>query len=594
MGKVKVFGTSNYVFRRLFLLVYLVVIFAITTTACHAQQILIDRAVRVAGLWCFPLVTNPKEYLYIPADGRLSTDTNGGPEFSFMRYVENVKSGSEDSTTITEAAGGGVLHFLAEYGTSKEQVLKAEAELRKLLDDEEVRLRGPVIFTSGRYAIISSLAMVDVPDGENNAKRKMIATGNAPVLEGNKIAVSFNLDKQSAQILYNSFQMANPDVSVVFEMQFEGLSDAYDATVDIDWSEVQKDQQFKAGAKVYCIGAEVDLAFQRLMRNNAIKLISKGEHAPTEALLNTVYSKLLDLLFTRVEEPPPPSQQENALDSLMKLITGGSSSGSSYFSLTGSYRLKEISSSGHTVLNFSHQAVSKRTALISFNIGDLYKKYGGNEKYFKAVNLADPMFSQREVFVSVDGSLLDDFDKYINNVTVTIEKQHENGNSTVGEVVVDRNTFAQKANKFSVVYGWNGDNDRAKWLEYQYRVKWSFRDGATLEDEWRKTSSPMINVVPPYERREIFIEGDVQAMRDTGVKYCVVKLIYDFFGKPKSRQLLIRVKNEPIEERIAVIQPKGEYRYDYEVRWGLNDGSEVTKPLTADTSGIIFVDELPK
>ncbi|MCL6519382.1 MAG: hypothetical protein K6T99_06080 [Armatimonadetes bacterium] len=575
-------------------MLYLVIVFAITTIACHAQQILIDRAVRVAGLWCFPLVTNPKEYLYIPADGHLSIDMNGGPEFSFMRYVENIKSSSEDSTTITEAAGGGVLHFLAEYGTPKEQVSKAEAELRKLLDDEEVRLRGPVIFTSGRYAIISSLATIDALNGENNAKRKMIATGNAPVLEGNKIAVSFNLDKQSAQILYNSFQMANPDVSVVFEMQFEGLSDAYDATVDIDWSEVQKDQQFKAGAKVYCIGAEVDLAFQRLMRNNAIKLISRGEHAPTEALLNTVYSKLLDLLFTRVEEPPPPSQQENALDSLMKLVTRGSSSGSSYFSLTGSYRLKEISSSGHTVLNFSHQAVSKRIALISFNIGDLYKKYGGNEKYFKAVNLADPMFSQREVFVSVDGSLLEDFDKYINSVTVTIEKQHENGNSTVGEVVVDRDTFAQKANKFSVVYGWNGDNDRAKWLEYQYRVKWSFRDGAMLEEAWRKTSSPMINVVPPYERREILIEGDVQAMKNTGVKYCVVKLVYDFFGKPKSRQLLIRVKNEPIEERIAVIQPKGEYRYDYEVRWGLNDGSEVTKPLTADTSGIIFVDELPR
>ncbi|MDI6829579.1 MAG: hypothetical protein QME62_13965, partial [Armatimonadota bacterium] len=391
--------------RKAFLTAAIAILLAMNVLSCQAQQILLDRAVRVAGLWCFPLVNNPREYLYLPADGRLSVDKNGGPAFSFLRYVENVKPSSETSSTITEAAGGGVLHFLAEYGVSEEQVAKAQAELRRLLDDKEVKIRGPIIFTSGRYAIVSSVAMVDEPpDTETGVQRKIIAMGNAPVLEGNRIAISFNLDKQNAQILFNSFQMANPDISVVFEMQFEGLSDAYDATVDIDWSEVRKDQQFRAGAKIYCVGAEVDLALQRLVRNNAIKLTSRGEHASTEALLNTVYSKLLELLFVKTEEAPPPAQQEGALGSLIRLVRGGSSGSiSSYFSLTGSYRLKEMASSGHTVLNFNHQAVSKRTALISFNIGDLYKKYGNNENYFKAVNLADPMFSQREVLISVDG-----------------------------------------------------------------------------------------------------------------------------------------------------------------------------------------------
>jgi len=450
-----------------------------------------------------------------------------------------------------------------------------------------------VVFASGRYAIISSVANVEAPTeeaGSEGTVRKMIAVGNAPVLEGNKIAVSFDLDKRDAQILYNSFQMANPDVSVMFEMQFEGVTDAYDATVDVDWSEVQKDQQFRAGVKLFWVGADVDLAFQRLMRNNTIKLTSRGEHASTEALLNTVYSKLLELLFRKVDEPPPPAQREGALDSLMKLIGG---SKTSVFSLTGSYRLKDTSSSGHTVMNFNHQAPAKRASFITFNVGDLYKRYGGSEDYFKAVNLADPVYSQREVLVSVDGSLLADFDRYINSVTVTVKKDHESGTSTVGEVVVDRGTFAEKANRFSVIYGWNNDADRSKWLEYGYRVKWSFRDGGTLEEDWRTTNSPMINVMPPYERREISVEGDPQAMKDAGVKYALVRVNYDFFGRSRSRQVLAKVKGTPIEEKFEIIQPRGEYQYQYEIKWHMADGKEVTRPLSTDASGLIFVDELP-
>src|SRR5688572_25363484 len=82
-----------------------------------AQAIAVDRGVRAAGLWCFPLASNPKEYLYLPSGGRLGTDPNGGPEFSFVRYVENTKPAGDGAATITQAGGGGVLQFLALYET---------------------------------------------------------------------------------------------------------------------------------------------------------------------------------------------------------------------------------------------------------------------------------------------------------------------------------------------------------------------------------------------------------------------------------------------------------------------------------------------
>lgn len=105
----------------------------------------------------------------------------------------------------------------------------------------------------------------------------------------------------------------------------------------------------------------------------------------------------------------------------------------------------------------------------------------------------------------------------------------------------------------------------------------------------------MINVVPPYERHEVLVVGDAGALKNSGVKYCVVKLEYDFFGKPRSKQVLVRVKDgQVVEEKVELVQPKGEYQYEYEIKWGLNDGREVSKPHASDTSGIIFVDELPK
>lgn len=569
----------------------LAALIAAPRVAC-AQQISMDHGVRAAGLWCFPLANNPNEYLYLPAAAHLGTDRSGGPEFSYLRYVENVKSAGDSANTITESTGGGLLHFLALYDTPDAQVAKAKKALEEATGNHEVKLRGPLVFSGGRYTIVSSLAKADAPPGAPEGVRKMIASGNAPVLEGNKIALSMGLEKRDAQILYNSFQMANPDVSVVFDMEFQGVADAYDATLDVDWQQVVKDQQFKAGAKYIWVGADIDVAFQRLRRDNAIKLVSRGEDAASEALLNTAYGKLLELLFRPVEEAPPAKQEMGLLEAISS-ASGMGMGGSAGIGITASYRLKDMKSSGHTILNFNHQSSVTRHNLITFNVGDLFKRYGKNPDYFKAINLADPIYSQREVLVSVDGSLLNDFDKYINNVSVTVKKDHENGISTLGEVVVDRATFTQNANRFSVQYGYEGDHDRNKWLNYQYRTKWNFRDGGSYEEDWKTVNSPMVNVLPPYERRQISVEGDGAAMQKAGVKYAVVKINYNFFGKPQTKQVVTKVAGAPLAEKLDIIQPVGDYKYQYEVRWHMADGRDVVKPLATDASGLIFVDELP-
>lgn len=561
-----------------------------TSVVAFGQQVMIDHGLKVADLWVFPLVNRPKEYLYLPQQGRLGTNPQGGPEFSFIRYVENKKG--DGGGSISEATGGAVLHFLAQYDTPQETVASAQRELRKKLKDEEVSIRGPVVFTGGKYTIVSSLARAK--SGEETA----VLTGNAPVLEGNKIAISAKLDKREAQLMYNSLQQTTPDLSIFFELQFLGVTDAYDATVTVDWSEVQKDQTFKGGIKVYVVGADVDATFKRLMRNNAIKLVSRGESSSTEALLNNVYNKLLELMFRRVEEEPQPRQEMGIGQALAGLFGGGGGEGGSSgsvlpISLSFGYRMKDIQSGGVSVLNFNHAAAIQRTNMIAFNVGPIFKKYGTNPSYFKAVNLQDPIYSQREVEVSVDGSVSQDFEKYINSVSIAVRKVHENGETTLGEVIVDKDSFAKNANRYTVVYGNQGDDDREKWLNFEYKVRWSFRDGGSYQTEWVKTNDPFVNVTPPYERREIRLEGDLGKLKDQGIRYALVKLSYTFFGKTKSEQVLVKMSDSTPPAGFILIQPKGVYNYTYEIRYRKADGTDLVKPKTQDDSGIILFDELP-
>src|SRR5919198_2626552 len=102
-----------------------------------AQQIQIDRGLRAGGLWCFPLVTEPKTYVYLPSSARLATDDAGRPQFSFVRYVTTAEAGSGQES-IRAAGGGGILHFLVLMETPESAVTNAARALREKVKDEDV------------------------------------------------------------------------------------------------------------------------------------------------------------------------------------------------------------------------------------------------------------------------------------------------------------------------------------------------------------------------------------------------------------------------------------------------------------------------
>jgi hypothetical protein len=569
-----------------------VALFVCLAAPASAQQILIDRGMRAGTLWCFPLATEPNTYVYLPSDASLARDDAGRPQFSFVRYATN-DEGTAGSASITQAGGGGVLHFLVLMETPERAVETAQQELRRILGNAEVKLRGSLVFSDGRYALVSSILNPSTATPE----RKLLATGRAPVLEGNRIAFSFDLKPTEATLLIRSLEMRTPDVSIVFDMTFTGLSEAYDAELTIDWSEVRRHQSFGAGGSVYFVSADVEAAFDDLRRTNAIKLRSNGTDATMEGLLNTVYNKLLELMFRPVEpEKAPERTRGSILDALSALSSAKGPFGSARrfgFGLDVAYQLKDLRTTGSSTLSFNHRSTVERHSFVTFNIGDLHRRYGNDANYFRAVNLADPTFQQREIHVGIDGAVLPEFEKFINGVTLTLRKQQQNGQETVRELVLDRQTVAKAPSGFRLVYGWNGDHDRTAWLNYDYRTRWSFKGGGSFETPWTASNAPMIDLFAPYERRTIQIVGSRETLQKQQVRAVVVQVEYGFFGERRRHQVVVRPDQPAAEFAVEATLPLGQFDYDYAVTWQL-DGSRRVTSQGRDAAGVVFVDELPK
>src|SRR4030095_10522478 len=96
---------------------------------------------------------DPLSYYYVNDKPHLGLDASGKPQFSFLRYVDNVRSGS-DQAEARESEGGGIVHALVELGVTKAQIATAARELTRLVPG--AKLVGPVMYKSGKFGLVSS------------------------------------------------------------------------------------------------------------------------------------------------------------------------------------------------------------------------------------------------------------------------------------------------------------------------------------------------------------------------------------------------------------------------------------------------------
>ena len=554
------------------------------------QLPLIDRGVQVEGMWFFPLYNDTLNYVYLSPEAALAKTSDNLPQFSYMRYVINSNKTTTSSSSIQEADGGGILNFLVYYFTPEAKISAAEKTLRKRIQNDSIKVRGPMVLDRGRYALVSSIL-----SGDSIVRREkaILTTGNAPVLENSRVALSFGLTPHTSKILTENFSMATPDISLVFDMEFSGMTDDFDATLEIDWTEVKKHQGFSAGGSIYFVSADVKVAFDDLFKKQAIKLQVNGSNANMEALLNTVYDKLLTLMFQPVQpEQLPERAGNNLMDALAESMGPNgimSSRNTTGFGVNVGYQLKEMNSTGKSTLRFKGRSTVQRHHYITFNIGNLKAQYGENNAIFRDVPLKDVTFQQRNIVVGVDGELEQEFEKILNSVTVTLSKEHENGDKTLRNVIITHSSLRDKTKSPSLVYGYH--NDTTKWLQYKHRSVWQFRGGATYETEWTEQDASMINLYVPFKRKTIELEGDMQTLIDQGIRALSVQITYPFFTQQKQERITLRTTDALKEKMFEITQPINQEEIEYSITYVTTRGEKIVKN-GKDKIGIIFVDEL--
>jgi len=262
-------------------------------SAAHSQEILLDKSIKAGQLTLFQDFHDPKTYYYVPDKARLAIGDDGKPQFSFLKFVRNVPS-TPGEAEAEEGEGGGIVHCLVQLGATDEQIAEAKAELRRQVPGANIA--GPVIFRSGRFGIVSSFQQEN-----GDWTTKVLGLGNAPILDGEKAAVSIRLTKLGASILWQSFKTATPDISFTFEMEVAGYRNPYDATLEADWEKIYNHRDFSAGFASTYLGFQIRDAFEELRDTGAIKLVAKGEDARMDTLIAMAYGKICDAMFDRIQ-----------------------------------------------------------------------------------------------------------------------------------------------------------------------------------------------------------------------------------------------------------------------------------------------------
>lgn len=559
-------------------------ILLLVSSSIYAQQISIDRGVLIDGLWCFPVNSDQVEYRYLPNKASLVYNEDGLPKFSFVRYMNDEVIGGEEYNSIKEVGGGGILSFMITYSTAKSDILNAQEYLREKHDNDEIVINGPIIFESGDYNLVSSIVTKD----KNEKERKLISTGNAPILEGSQIALSFEVSPESSKLLLESFKMPTPDISVVFELMYTGLTDAYDAELIVNWEKVETYRKVNAGADIYFVSADVESEVQELLENKAVELKTSGEDEKSEALLNQAYQKIVDILFSQedmAEDGTALMEQNNPLSNIAE-----NTSPFNFLSIRAGYKHRDIDKKGQTKLSLNARNTVSRNHYITCNLGSLYREYGSNENIFKDIDLSDPSFTKREILIGIDGDLLPEFDKLINSVSVILKKKHQNGTETVEEArVLGKKLNLEKPERLS--YKWQADKNKIEWLNYEYKAIYQFRGGERYEADWILQNDAMINLFVPYTRRTIQLGGNIDELKKHDVRALQVSIAYPFFGKEKALRKTIRPSDLEKEVSFEITLPVSQSSFSYKLDWYIKDGS-ILEDQGEWSGDILFIDEL--
>lgn len=536
---------------------------AVWPLAVQAEVLLDVEPLQVGNVLLFRDHADEHGYHYMPLAPRISTWPDGTPKFSFIQYV---RTGKE----IT----GGILHFLCTFGLTREELDKAQRDLTRL--DRDGKILGPVVFVKGDFHIISASA------GEGGIfSRKVCGTGKAPLLAGSEAAVSIALTEEGSTFLLQSFKQPTSDISVQFVMSYQGLTPAYRAVLSVDWDKVYNHREFKMKAGNVFFSAQIQKIYAELREQGAIKLDVIGEDTKMDELLETAYNTITKMMFDAKPVKPEDIGKSQA-------STGSNWFGNLFGQAHVGYYQKTVKMTGTYTVDLTRRKRDQREIPLTGNIGDLYKKHGGNQQLFSVVDLDDPTFEERTVNVILDGEDLETFQQFINFAGITFKKEYQAADmkSVTQDLIFNKAKFAQDGNQLSLKYRRKGDATE-KWLEYEYKPVWSYIGGLEVNGDWIRTSQPVITLTPPHKYRYIEVLAEEENMTKNGIIRIAIQFKHNNFGRELQKEVVLR-KGEPLNVNYVYFHEANNLDYEYNITWLFKDNSKASSGWQKATDPFVY------
>lgn len=590
-------------------------LFFLSRTPVQAQLVNFDGGTyNIKGVQILQDANNPLQYYYIPCMPRLSMKKDSTFELLCLKYI----CGETGSSTTD----GGIFHALVQFDLPPEFAEELETELRKKANQPKAILSGPVPLyenaedaqSGGAFKLISAILPTN-PSDTTSLATKVIYSGHAPFTPGSKAAIAAKLNKEGAILLFGTFESGvTSDVSVAISGYYLAKTKAYNANI---WAEMDV---------IYNHFSKIQLKQKDYSRKEIREVIDKLEKTgqihvdvfdqskalgvkadQMEAILDIFQKKLAEVMFDattgwsrepKIEVPTDPVVEKGRQERGWLASTFGGADDTKYYT-DERFSLKKRTEihSNKFELNLAYSTVIHVPFFTSGNLTGLKKNLGkADSLYFPLVDVCNDRDMQKKAIpIQLDGNTADAFDKWINNVSVTIHKRynHEDFNDVDRDVTFTQQDIEAGTLIKEVIIPKYGIAD-PNWSTVDYKVTWNFRGQFAPfsypagEGEYAKSDGRGITLTPPFEKKEI---GVLPVIPDEfpATWVALVKVYSNFNGERNKNIPEIRVTKSDLNlKEINIFQDKGS-KIEYLVRWYVN-GKEIKEDMKTlkDTDTIVL------
>ncbi len=538
---------------------------------------------------CFSAATKDpakrsKNYYYLPANPRISKDKDGTPKFSMIRFVT-------DKTKEAGGAEGAIIHFLVEYGLTKQQQQETAKELKKKV--KGAMLKGAVPLEIGAEG--NSFSVVSATLTDKGFTSTLVTTGKAPVMEGQQVAVAARLDAYGATLLAKSMEQPTTDISVVFDLKYVVKLPAYDVRVIINYDkyhEIEKEysenREKKTTHKRYwdpkwynplkistrkttTITEEEQTRALDFLQETGVVTFDYVQHVPDadkEIVESGLHKIVLESFFDMQKRLGEPTDEEltddgeSEADKTAEAERRKQAAKAKKYSYTV-FQRKEIKRKSTQTLYLKKVIARYEHHTMTGNVGTWYAKYKDNPKLVSEVNLDDPFFQRREMRFVIDNEAYDIFNEMVNYATVQVRVPRKGQRPFIDEITIDKQYLEKNGQTAMLNYARMGDDKQM----YDYAVQWSLRGGHLYPaaPQWKQGELMAVTLSAPVQPVALEAEADLDELADMEVARVSIELRYKRFGRTfedKKGLSLSPSVGEPVVNKV-IYQDVGSNKLEY-------------------------------